>query len=405
MLTEKDLRMLLTIKRQALIEVVDLVASVAPLRASKPVLQCVLLDAQGSLVASASDLEVYISMRAVGAKVERQGKAAVNADKLRGILHACDAEQVTLDADGEWLKLRVGKDTFRLHVTDPKDFPQEPAIAADDGFDATTFVVEAPTFRKLVDLTKFCVKDNSEKFVMGGALFVFGAGKFNVVGTDGRRVALAWASFPAGKKETTSAIVPKKALALMSRIDAPEKRTVSVLMNKTHVAFLTENDKSSRVLVVASQLEGIFPPYSQVIPVDVTSTFSAESATLLAAVRRAKLMTSEESKACRFKFSKDGLQIESQSANEGDADVRSEGSFIGFTFDIGFNPSFLEDVLKVCGDKVELKMNGYARPALITSEGLDAQYVILPTNLNPEPAAIEKVPEQATKKKPVAKAS
>ncbi len=94
--------------------------------------------------------------------------------------------------------------------------------------------------------------------------------------------------------------------------------------------------------VLASNLvDGTFPPYQDVIPKDQDkrATFAVES--LGSAVRRAALLTNEESRGVRMAFGKDtqALKISSRAPEMGEAEINVEmKSFDGDDIEIGFNP-------------------------------------------------------------------
>jgi len=128
-------------------------------------------------------------------------------------------------------------------------------------------------------------------------------------------------------------------------------------------------------------VEGQFPPYEDVIPKDTDKKMTAGTADFLSAVRRAALLTTEESKGVRLTFSKKGLKLTSRSPEAGEAEVNFASKFEGSDVEIGFNPTFLTDALRVVdSDEISLELTAPNRPGLLRG-GPNFLYVIMPVNL------------------------
>ena len=99
------------------------------------------------------------------------------------------------------------------------------------------------------------------------------------------------------------------------------------------------------------------------------------------AIRRAALLTTEESKGVRLTFSRKGLVLSSQSPGSGEATITFPCKYEGADLEIGFNPTFLIEALKVVdSDEISFEMSAPNRPGLLKG-GPNFQYVIMPVNL------------------------
>jgi DNA polymerase-3 subunit beta len=108
---------------------------------------------------------------------------------------------------------------------------------------------------------------------------------------------------------------------------------------------------------------------------------TAGTADFLSAVRRAALLTNEESKGVRLAFSKNGLKLTSRSPESGEAEVNFPCKFEGGDVEIGFNPQFLTEALRVVdSDEITLELTAPNRPGLLKG-GANFLYVIMPVNL------------------------
>src|SRR4029077_17211365 len=117
---------------------------------------------------------------------------------------------------------------------------------------------------------------------------------------------------------------PSKALTLVDKlIDDPEE-AVGFQVRENQVIFHT-----SSATLTSNLVEGQFPPYEDVIPKDTDKKMTAATADFLSAIRRASLLTTEESKGVRMHFTKNGLKLTSRSPEAGEAEVNFACKFEG----------------------------------------------------------------------------
>jgi DNA polymerase-3 subunit beta len=240
------------------------------------------------------------------------------------------------------------------------------------------FELKAGQLRQLINQTLFAAAKESTRYAFNGVLLVAKAKKISFVSTDGRRLAQAKGDLISDRlgKDGAKAILPAKSLSLIDKlIDDPEE-TVGVQVAETKVCFHTASATLTTNLV-----EGQFPPYEDVVPKDSDKKMTASTADFLSAVRRASLLTTEDSKGVRMSFGKKGLTLSSRSPDTGEAEVNFACKFDGADIEIGFNPTFLTDALKVVAtDEVSLELTAPNRPGLLRG-GAVFQYVIMPVNM------------------------
>ncbi len=128
-------------------------------------------------------------------------------------------------------------------------------------------------------------------------------------------------------------------------------------------------------------MEGNFPKYEDIIPADYDKKMTLATDGALSGVRRAALLTSEESKGIKLSVSADALVFSGSSPEAGAAEVSMPVAYGGEPIDIGFNPQFLIDALRVIKTpEFELELGQSDRPGVIKS-GTDFLYVLMPINL------------------------
>lgn len=131
-------------------------------------------------------------------------------------------------------------------------------------------------------------------------------------------------------------------------------------------------------------VQGSFPKYDDVVPKEHSKRAHIDRELLFGAVKRAALLTTEESRAVKLAFERESLVITSQAPEQGDARVEIPISYEGEPLTIGFNPAFLNDALRVVPfDEVLLDLHEAFRPGMLRGEEKsDFIYVIMPVSLS-----------------------
>jgi len=360
--------------RGALLEAISVAGNVVATRTPKPVLQCLKLSAEdNALTVGATDLEVAIRYIDNQVQIDKPGEALLPADKLRDIVRESVDDTLAIEVSGDNASIRGQDSHFKIFTQNVKDFPPVPDFEGE-----ADFTLAASHLKGLINQTLFAAAKESTRYAFNGVLMVAKGKKINLVSTDGRRLAQANGDLASEKlpKDGAKAIVPAKALNLIDKlIDDPDE-AVSVQVRENQVIFHT-----SSATLTSNLVEGQFPPYEDVIPKDTDKKMTAGTADFLSAVRRAALLTTEESKGVRLAFTKKGLKLTSRSPEAGEAEVNFACKFEGGDVEIGFNPTFLTDALRVVdSDEISLELTAPNRPGLLRG-GPNFLYVIMPVNL------------------------
>ncbi len=358
--------------RLALNDALAATAVVALTRTPKPILECVRLaaDSEG-LVLTAYDQEVGLRFRVSQVEVTEPGETLVNCARLAAIIRESSDETMSFEADQDLLHIRGSDSHFQVVGQSVKEFPPVPDMEGEPNL-----VVRVGALRQAVEKTLFAAARESTRYAINGVLWQKKGRKLQCVATDGRRLALSAAPLEKAVGDDVSAIVPTKALNLLSKLHFDADESLEARITANQIIMKTPQATISSVLV-----EGNFPRWEDVIPRDNDKELSIASADFLSAVRRAALLASVESKGISLKLKGKMMELSSRSAEQGEAQVGLEVEYAGGDLSIGFNPEFLIDALKVCEDSVTLSLKDAGKPGMITS-GKDFQYVVMPVNLS-----------------------
>jgi DNA polymerase-3 subunit beta len=364
--------------REPLLAALQSASAVVPARSPKPVLSNVKLEAHGtSAVLSATDLEVGIRIELESVESGAAGAVLLPSGRLMAIVRESQPGTVfDIHSDGTAAIVKAPRSEFRLPAEDPLEFPSVATFPTDPCFELTP-----PLVRELVRRTVFSTDNESSRYALGGVLLEFSAqtpaGTVIAVGTDGRR--LAKMEGPAVAKEgqpaDTQPIVPARAMQLIERClgDASVPVHVAVRANEILV-------KTGPTTISARLVDGRFPRWRDVFPDRPDAArVKIVAGPLLAAVRQAAIVTSEQSKGVDFSFEPGQLVLAGRSAESGESRIELPIEHAGTTVKIKLDPRFMSEFLRVLdgATTVTLELTD-AQSACVCRTDDGYGYVIMP---------------------------
>lgn len=380
--------------RGALLEAANLASGVVAARAVRPQMSCLRLDAKktgksggaGSLTLSATDGEVSVRLSTRQVEVVEDGEALIPADKLRAIAAAQDQDPtLSIETNADQCLIKGTGAKFTVYGYPASEFPPMPEFPKPTGA-ADWFTIGSEVLTEVVQRTIFSTARETSRYAINGVLMKRDGRRLALVATDGRRLAIAKGTCDPGEGVGPGGqcIVPTKALGLILKLLASAGETVTVAITDNQILFGFDDFAKGEGTIVASNLvEGTFPPYEDVVPKDQDKRAKLSVVVLSSAVRRAALLTNEESRGVRMSFTKEhGLKLSSRSPEMGEAEIEVpvEG-YEGGDIEVGFNPAFIIDALKVIpGEEVIIELKSGNKPGLIKA-GADFVYVVMPVNL------------------------
>lgn len=361
--------------RTALLDALTMATSVVMSRTTVPMLLCVKLGARdGALRLWATDQDIRLTLQLASVEVHTDGEALIPADKLQQIVRSCDDTTLTLEMDKHVALVRGEDSKFRVYGYDPREFPGE----NEKNDSPTEFEVSAGTLRRMISRTVFATASDNTRYAFNGVFLERKARRLRMVATDGRRLALVRGDCSGPADGDASCIIPTKALNVLNRLLDDHDATVQVSRDRNRIRFAI----GESAVLVSSLIEGTFPPFDDVVPKDHDRRGTFDTAELSAAVKRAALLTNEESKGVKMSFDAAGLTISSRAAEMGDAEVHLPAlTWEGAAIEIAFNPAYVTDVLRIADTtEIAIELKGSNRPGVVKI-GNDFTYVIMPVNL------------------------
>ncbi|MCB9946964.1 MAG: DNA polymerase III subunit beta [Rhodospirillaceae bacterium] len=369
--------MKLIIERAALLKALAHVQSVVERRNTIPILSHVLMRAEGAQLAlTATDLDLEI-VESVAAEVSVAGAATAAAHTFYDIVRKLpEGSQVEISAvgDGGALSLRAGRSSFRLGSLPVDDFPNITA-----GELPHSFTLAARDLRAMVDRAGFAVSTEETRYYLNGiflhAAASDGVATLRAVATDGHRLARVEMPLPEGADGLPGVIIPRKTVGEVRKLVEDTAEDVRIALSDTKICFSFDS-----IVLTSKLIDGTFPDYERVIPVDNDKVMEVDSKLFAEAVDRVSTISSEKSRAVKLSLQDGMLTLSATGADNGSATEEIEVGYAAGPLEIGFNSRYLLDITKqIEGEGARFTMADAASPTII-SDGSDASalYVLMP---------------------------
>lgn len=365
--------MKVTFNRSVLQEALALISSIIPSRTPKPILQCIRITAaKDKILLCATDLEVGITYQLDQVEIAEEGDVVVPADKVSSIVRESIDEVIVLEEKDATVYLTGSDSRFTIYGHDPDQYPAVP------GFEGKADLeISLDQLQEGIEQSLFAAARESTRYALNGVLWEVSGKKLTLVATDGRRLArCAVALQKAGNAPEGRVIVPSKTMSLLDKLSGDQNATVSVRFIDNQIAIACDP-----VVISSSLVEGNFPKYDDIIPKDYAKKLTLGTASVLSAVKRAALLANEDSKGIKLSLEKGKMIFSSRAPETGDAQIDMAVDYQDTPIEIGFNPQFLIDVLRVIkSENFDLHLGQSDRPGMIKS-GASFLYIVMPVNL------------------------
>lgn len=334
-----------------------------------PILSNILLttDSTSSLRFAATDLYLGVAATAP-AEVKKGGSIAVSARTLFEIVKNLP------EGDVHWTvgpnhaaEIRSGKVRFRIPGMPGDDFPALPSPGNSDFFS-----VEAEVLGDLITKTQYSMSTDDTRPHLAGALFE-GEGKLvRMVTTDGHRLSkIDHKLDDSAPMLSFSMLVPNKGIAELKRlIDDAKADAKANKEERPQISVATAGGsaffKREGITLSVKLADEQFPPYGRVIPPQQEKRVVLSRASLVEALKRMSLVSSDTSGGVRFMVSAGSLRIVSENPDVGEGSEELDVDYAGEPITIGFNAKYILDVLgSLSDDEVAIELAGELEPGVI----------------------------------------
>lgn len=363
-----------TIDRESLLKPLQQVIGVVERRQTLPVLGNLLVSADNKgIQITATDLEVEIQSRA-NVSIDDGGDITLPARKLVDICKALpENAKIQFSIKDQKAQIRSGRSRFTLATLPAGDFPLVESIKSE-----TRFSIAQNNLKELIERTQFSMAQQDVRYYLNGLMLEIANGRIRAVATDGHRLALCDMPVDVKISQPRQVIVPRKGIQELQRLLDDSDDPVQVEVGTNHIGISATDLRFTSKLV-----DGRFPDYDRVVPKGGDKHVIADRALFRQALSRTSILSNEKYRGIRLNIDKNIIKIQAHNPEQEEADEEFEIDYNGGGLEIGFNVTYLLDVLSsVRSENIEITLSDSNSSCLITEPGTEQyRYVVMPMRL------------------------
>ncbi|RAH28744.1 DNA polymerase III subunit beta [Pantoea agglomerans] len=362
------------VEREQLLKPLQQVSGPLGGRPTLPILGNLLLQVtEDSLLLTGTDLEMEMVARVALTQAHEPGSTTVPARKFLDICRGLpDGAEITLALEGDRMLVRSGRSRFSLSTLPASDFPN-----LDDWQSEVEFTLPQATLKRLIEATQFSMAHQDVRYYLNGMMFETEGEELRTVATDGHRLAVC--SMPIGQAlPSHSVIVPRKGVIELLRLldggDTPLQVQIGGSNIRAHVGDY---------IFTSKLVDGRFPDYRRVLPKNPDKALEAGCDLLKQAFARAAILSNEKFRGVRLYITENQLKITANNPEQEEAEEMLDVSYNGTELEIGFNVSYVLDVLNAlkCENVRLLLTDSVSSVQIEDVASPAAAYVVMPMRL------------------------
>lgn len=366
-----------SVEREKMLKGINSVVKAVASKTTMPILEGILIQTNDNEIKLTTyDLEIGIEY-IMSSEVKEQGSAVVNALTFSEIIRRLPDTDISIYLnENNLLVIECEGSLYKLATMNPDEFPELPKIEVENSIS-----LEQNTLKNMIRKTIFAVSNEENRPIFTGCLFEIKNNKLNIVSVDGFRLALK-SNFIQTKVNDFKAVIPGKTLNEVNKIINDSYDPITLGVAKNQAVFEMENCR-----VVTRTLDGEFLNYNNVIPNTWETRIRVNKSNFQNCFERISLISasiSEKEKKYPVKVLVDAGKVLISCTNQtGDAKEEIFVETEGKNLEIGFNPKYFLDALKVIEDEeIYVDFGTSISPAVIRPiDDGEYTYMILPIKL------------------------
>lgn len=364
-----------SISRDDILSPLQIISGVVERKQTMPVLSNILVIAEnGNVSLTGTNMEVELVCSLEGTTIHSEGRITVPARKLADICRSLANDSlVDFSLEEGKVHLRSGKSHFTLSTLPADQFPN-----TEDNQQDIEVRFSEKDFKAMLDSTSFAMAQQDVRYYLNGMLLEIGSYYVKTVATDGHRLALAETVTDQALDQVKQVIVPRKGVIEFGRLLSDMDSEVIVSIGDSHIQSQIGNYKFTSKLI-----DGKFPDYTRVIPQGGDKFVIADREALKNMFARASILSHENIRGVQLHLSSGTIQVFANNPEHEQAEDSLDVIYEGSELQIGFNVSYLIDVMNtIKDDSVKLTFSNSSSSALIESSEEDGcLYVVMPMRL------------------------
>ena len=270
--------------------------------------------------------------------------------------------------------VKSGRSRFSLATLPAAEFPKVPEEPETFSFD-----LSQSELKDLIEATSFAMAQQDVRYYLNGMLFEISKEHLRLVATDGHRLAMSELSVKSVENDR-QLILPRKGVIELSRLLSDGGAEISMSLGQNQIrASMPEYTFTSKLV------DGNFPDYRRVLPKGGNKVLLGNRQELKNAFSRVSILSNEKYRGVRLILSPGELKILANNPEQEEAEEAIQVNYDGETLEIGFNVTYVIDVLNTLQSAdVKVTMSDANSSALleaVSDKTPEALYVVMPMRL------------------------
>ncbi|HRH99447.1 MAG TPA: DNA polymerase III subunit beta [Saprospiraceae bacterium] len=328
-----------------------------------PILEDFLFKLKGNaleITASTIDVTIQSKMEVNGSV---NGSIAIPGKTLLETLKSMPEQplEFVVDLELRGIEITSTSGKYKLVGERAEDYPEVTQAS-----DEEKLVFDSQKIVRAIDKTIFATSNDEMRQHMKGVCMNIDFNHLTFVATDAHKL-VKYSFLDIQSNVASSIILPKKALLALKAI-LPREGSVNIFYGKTKAYFEFDN-----TILSCRLIEGKFPDYNAVIPVNNPNLLKVNRPELLSALRRLAIFANKTTNQVVF-----NIQDKSLTISASDLDLNNEATeqlicdYTGEPMSIGLNAKFLVEMLSALEhEELQFELSANNKPAIIVPSEQD----------------------------------
>ncbi len=366
-----------SIDQEKLNGILSIVGRCISQKALQDILSNVLIESkENEIIFTAHDHKLACEIKEE-CEVTNPDKVLVNAMLLSDFVRKLRTGDVHFEKKGKFLHINQGETKIKLLTYEAEEYPRINRLQA-----AESFSVPSLMLKEMIRLTIFAASNDEKSIHLNSTLMEIEKDSLSLVSCEFYRIAykknIIKNNLQEGDKQ--SYLIPSRATNELQKILQQNKdnEMVDIKMSDRNIEFTVNNCTISTQLIDKDYVD-----YKKIIPKEYKTRIKIDRKALYDAIDRANLLVRmKEEKSVIFDIKNNTLSVIINS-NMGNFYEEIPIDLEGVDLEIGFNPKFIIDVLKVVDhEEVIMEFNSGIRPAILKTDDEDNYiYLVLPMKI------------------------
>jgi DNA polymerase III subunit beta len=342
-----------------------------------------LFDINGNtLTITASDMETTMISTFDVDSASGKGQVAIDAKRLTNILKEFPEQPLTFNIDNETLSVDIVSENGKFSVVgmNGEDFPQVQDLKKGD---VHTVSLSSEALLQGVTKTIFAASDDELRPVMTGIFVELTPDHLTFVASDAHKL-VRYHRMDIKSDSESSFILPQKPAMLLKGILPKDNSAVNLKFDSKNAVIETKGYK-----LICRLIEGAYPNYQAVIPVDNPGRMIVDRLDLYNCLRRVSVFSNQASNLIKLSITANQVTVSAQDIDFSiSAHERVKCQYEGDEMEIGFKSVFLIEILaNLATSDIAINLSdptraGILEPVEKESDDEDVLMLLMPMMIN-----------------------